>query len=268
VCSGDLLFTGWNPHDRGKSQALGGSLGLLEYGNHSIAARRLSPQVKISLQAAIALALCGVASGASDRPETPFNDARIMGVLPDFQTITEHGTRATPLTRKQKWNLAWKETVDPFNLLSAAMGAGFSQVGNQTPKYGNGVPAYGKRFGAAVGDFATQNVFSAGVLASTLHQDPRYFRKGSEAGVAKRILYSVSRVAVTRQDSGKRAFNASGILGMAMGIAASNLYYPKASVRGTVMAGRLETSLFGGVSGNLLSEFWPDLQRKFFHRKR
>jgi hypothetical protein len=243
-------------------------LGLLEYGNHSIAARRLSPQVKISLQAAIALVLCGVASGASDRPETPFNDARIMGVLPDFQTITEHGTKATPLTRKQKWNLAWKETVDPFNILSAAMGAGFSQVGNQTPKYGNGVPAYGKRFGAAIGDFATQNVFSAGVLASALHQDPRYFRKGSEAGIGKRILYSVSRVAVTRQDSGKRAFNASGILGMAMGIAASNLYYPKASVRGTVMAGRLETSLFGGVSGNLLSEFWPDLQRKFFHRKR
>jgi hypothetical protein len=234
----------------------------------AVRARVAFPTVKFSLQAAIALALCGVASGASDRPETPFNEARIMGVLPDFTSITEHGTKATPLTRKQKWNLAWKETVDPFNLFNAALGAGFSQVGNQTPKYGNGVPAYGKRFGAAVGDFATQNVFSAGVMASVLHQDPRYFRKGSEAGVGKRILYSVSRVAITRQDSGKPAFNASGIFGMMLGIAASNLYYPKASVRGTVMAGRLETSLFGGVSGNLLSEFWPDLQRKFFHRKR
>jgi hypothetical protein len=53
---------------------------------------------------------------------------------------------------------------------------------------------------------------------------------------------------------------------MMLGIAASNLYYPAASVNGAVMAGRLETSLFSGVTGNLMSEFWPDVQQKFFHR--
>jgi len=55
--------------------------------------------------------------------------------------------------------------------------------------------------------------------------------------------------------------------GMMMGIAASNLYYPSASVRGTVMAGRLYTSLLGSVIGNVTSEFWPDLQKRFFQRK-
>ena len=85
--------------------------------------------------------------------------------------------------------------------------------------------------------------------------------------MARRVLYSISRIVVTRQDSGKAAFNASGILGMMMGIAASNLYYPNASVRGSVMVGRVHTSLLGGVSGNLLSEFWPDIQKKFLHRR-
>jgi hypothetical protein len=33
------------------------------------------------------------------------------------------------------------------------------------------------------------------------------------------------------------------------------------------MMGRVETSLFGGLTGNLLSEFWPDLQRKLFRKK-
>jgi hypothetical protein len=33
------------------------------------------------------------------------------------------------------------------------------------------------------------------------------------------------------------------------------------------MAGRVETSLFGVVMGNLMSEFWPDVQRKFFQKK-
>lgn len=195
-----------------------------------------------------------------------FNEERILGVIPDYQTVTDPGHTARPLTVRQKWTLALKETVDPFNVLNAALGASFSQAGNQTPKYGEGGAAYGKRFGAALADFGTQNFFSAGVLASVLHQDPRYFRKGPGTGIPRRILYSVSRLVVTRQDSGRSAFNASGIFGMMLGIGASNLYYPSASVHGGVMCGRLETSLFGGVSGNLLSEFWPDLQRKFFHK--
>jgi len=32
------------------------------------------------------------------------------------------------------------------------------------------------------------------------------------------------------------------------------------------MAERLSTSLTGGVVGNLMSEFWPDIQKKFFHK--
>jgi hypothetical protein len=209
-----------------------------------------------------------VIPSAAPAPE-PFNEERILGVIPDYQTVTE--TRATgtaaPLTAKQKWNLALRETIDPFNLANAMVGAGFSQIGNQTPKYGEGVPAFGMRFGAALADFGTQNFFSAGVFATLLHQDPRYFRKGPEAKIPARVLYSISRIFVARQDSGRSAFNASGIFGMAAGIAASNLYYPAASVRGRVMAGRFETSLFGDVTGNLMSEFWPDVQRKFFHRK-
>jgi hypothetical protein len=195
-----------------------------------------------------------------------FNDQKILGVLPDYQTVTDPGHRALPLTRKQKWSLVWKETVDPFNIVSAAMGAGMSQAGNQTPKYGNGASAFGQRFGAALADFGTQNLFSAGLLASVLHQDPRYFRRGPGYSVHSRIAYALSRIVVTRQDSGKAAFNVSGIGGMLLGIGASNLYYPSASVHGSVMLGRLHTSLMGGITGNLLSEFWPDLQRKFLHK--
>jgi hypothetical protein len=142
------------------------------------------------------------------------------------------------------------------------MTAAFSQAGNQTPKYGEGGVAYAQRFAAAVADGATQDVFSAGVLANLLHQDPRYYRMGPQAGILKRAVYSVSRLAIARQDSGKAAFNASGLGGMALGIAASNLYYPSASVHGYVMAERLTTSLTGGVVGNLMSEFVPDLQQR------
>jgi hypothetical protein len=201
-------------------------------------------------------------------PAGPFNEERIFGVMPDYQTVRDSSTPVAPLTPRQKWDLVWKESVDPFNFASVAMAAAFSQEGNQTPKYGEGGAAYGKRIGAAFADFGTQNLFSAGVLANLLHQDPRYYRKGPGTGVFKRIVYSVSRVAIVRADSGRSAFNSSGVGGMMMGIAASNLYYPSASVKGTVMAGRLYTSLLGGVIGNVMSEFWPDIQKKFLHGKR
>ncbi len=198
---------------------------------------------------------------------SPTNDNRILGVIPDFQTVRDTTVAVAPLTPKQKWNLAWRENVDPFNVASAAMAAGFSQVGNQTPKYGEGGWAYGKRFGAALADFGTQNIFSAGIVANLLHQDPRYFRRGPQSGIVKRVVYSVSRLVIARQDSGAAAFNASCVFGTILGIGASNLYYPSASIRASVMAGRLKTSFMGGVMGNLMSEFWPDIQKKFFHGK-
>jgi hypothetical protein len=198
------------------------------------------------------------------------NNDRILGVIPDFQTVRDPEATFVPLTPKQKWSLGFKENIDPFNIASAAMAAGFSQMGNQTPKYGEGGAAYGYRFGAALADFATQNIFSAGLLANVLHQDPRYYRKGPGTGVVKRIIYSATRVVIARDDKGVDVFNSSGVFGTVMGIAASNLYYPAASRRGSVMLERLNSSFEGGVIGNLMSEFWPDLenlQKKLFHRK-
>lgn len=201
------------------------------------------------------------------KPAPVFNEDRIVGVLPDYQTVRDTTHAVAPLPAKQKWILGVKETFDPVNIGTALFTAAESQAGNQTPKYGEGWTNYGRRAGAAQLDFASQNFFSAGVLASLLHQDPRYFRRGPQSTFIRRFFYSIGQVVIARQDSGRHAFNASGIGGMAMGIAASNLSYPAASRNGTVMFGRVWTSMMGGAVGNLMSEFWPDVQKwKFFRR--
>jgi len=202
------------------------------------------------------------------RPVAPvFNQDRIMGVLPDYQTVRDTTRWVAPLSVKEKWILAVKQTVDPVNIATAFFTAAESQDGNQTPKYGEGWANYGRRAGAAQLDFASQNFFSAGLLATLLHQDPRYFRRGPQSKFIRRIFYSIGQLVIARQDSGRQSFNASNLGGMAMGIAASNLYYPAASRNGTVMASRVWTSLMGGAAGNLMSEFWPDVQHRFFKRK-
>jgi len=197
----------------------------------------------------------------------PLNQDRILKVIPDYQTVENSHQLVAPMTSREKWHLAWKEVIDPFNNFSAVLAAAMSQSDNQTPKYGQGGKAYAERVGAAIGDFGSQNFLAAGLFASVFHQDPRYFRKGPPSRVIPRALYSISRIVVTRQDSGRPAFNASNILGMAAGIGVSNLYYPAASRTGSVMLGRVGTSLTGDALGNLMSEFWPDVEKHLFKKK-
>jgi hypothetical protein len=193
---------------------------------------------------------------------------RLFGVIPSYLTVENPQQPVVPLTVKQKFELFAKETSDPFTLGSSAAGAAISLINNDDPKYGHGGGAYAQRLGAAVADVTTQNFFQDAVLASWLHEDPRYFRRGPEFGVWHRIGYAMSRVVITRTDKGTNRFNFSGILGMSMGIGLSNAYYPDPSVNGEEVASRFGTSLLASALGNLLPEFWPDFQEKVLHHRR
>jgi hypothetical protein len=195
------------------------------------------------------------------------NKDRILGVIPNYLTVENPEQKVAPLSVKEKFRLFAKETFDPFTVASAAAGAALSQVDNDNPKYGEGSGPYAERFAAAVADITTQNFFQDAVLASLLHEDPRYFRKGPEFGIWYRVGYALSRVVVTRTDAGRDRFNFSGMLGMGMGIALSNAYYPDSSVSASEVGYRFGTSMVASALSNLLPEFWPDVHEKFFHRK-
>jgi hypothetical protein len=216
--------------------------------------------------------LLAQASGPLASPATPAvseapADDRILGLIPNYLAVEDPQQHVVPLTVKQKFTLFAKETFDPFTFASSAAGAALSQIDNDNPKYGHGGGPYGERFGAAVGDVTTQNFFQDAVLASLLHEDPRYFRRGPEFGVWYRVGYALSRVVITRRDQGTQTFNYSGMLGMGLGIGLSNAYYPDSSVTGEEVATRFGTSLLASALGNLLPEFWPDFHERFFHRK-
>ena len=55
----------------------------------------------------------------------PLNSQRIMGVIPDFQTVRDPNAAFVPLTPKQKWSLAFKENIDPVQHRQRVHGRGF-----------------------------------------------------------------------------------------------------------------------------------------------
>jgi hypothetical protein len=215
-----------------------------------------------------AVFFCGLVSfaHAADGPNLDLSDERIMGVIPNYMTVSDPNAAFVPLTSKQKWNLFVKSTTDPYTGASAAIGAIFSQNGNNDPKYGTGAGAYADRFGAAMADFTTQNFYSGYLLAVILHEDPRYYRRGPRSNILLRMGYAVGQTVSTRTDSGSRTFNFAGVLGTGMGIVTSDLYYPEASRNGSVIWSRVGTSMMGTAIGNLMSEFWPDIRVRVMPR--
>jgi hypothetical protein len=70
----------------------------------------------------------------------------------------------------------------------------------------------------------------------------------------------MSRIFVTRTDSGGRAFNISELVGNATAVAISNAYYTEDRTAGAAV-GKWGVQIGLDMSSNVLKEFWPDIQR-------
>jgi hypothetical protein len=100
-----------------------------------------------------------------------------------------------------------------------------------------------------------------GVFPSFLHQDPRYFRRGT-GGAWSRLKYSLAQSFVTRGDSGHIQPNYSEWLGNSTAVAISNAYYADNRTAHQA-ATKLGVQVGVDAAGNVLKEFFPDLEKLF-----
>lgn len=186
------------------------------------------------------------------------------------------GMSTTPAPSiREKWDFFLDETVTPFTLVAAGLDATASQLTRSAPLYGRHFWASGafpKRFGATVGDDVSQNFFADFLLASALHEDTRYVRKGPGRKLWPRIGYAISRAVITRTDDGSATFNWANVTGCAMSAGLSNAYYPPVSRTVSDALTNWGTNVAGAGLTNLMPEFGPDVGRWFkrhlpFHRR-
>ncbi len=189
---------------------------------------------------------------------------RILGVIPNFNTTDVQD--AAPLSPGQKFRLAYRSAIDPFEFVAAGMLAGFGQATNNHAGYGQGFAGYSKRYGAAYADSADGVFWGNAVLPVLLRQDPRYFRMG-HGSIKRRILYSLSTAVWTKNDNGSWGPNYSNVAGNFISGGISNLYYPPED-RGLELTvdGALTVTAEGAL-GALGVEFWPDISRKLLHKR-
>ena len=157
---------------------------------------------------------------------------RFLGVIPNF--YVSYIPDAAPLDTKQKFELAWKSTIDPITFALTGALAGIEQADNTFSGYGQGAQGYGKRFGAAYADTVTGTFIGGALLPSLLHQDPRYFYKG-KGSVRSRVFYAIANSVICKGDNQRWQPDYSGVLGSLAAGAISNLYYPAGSRSGLAL---------------------------------
>jgi hypothetical protein len=210
----------------------------------------------IALVVASASTEVRVAMSRTELAEAEIKDEekqRVLGVVPNFYVT--YDPAAFPLSPKQKFELAWKSTVDPISFGLTGAVAGIEQATDSFDGYGQGAQGYAKRFGASYANLVTSTFIGSAVLPSLLKQDPRYFYKGTGTK-RSRFFYAIANSVICKGDNGKWQANYSSILGGLASGAISNLYYPAADRNDAALT--FENALIGigtAAAANLLQEF-------------
>jgi len=190
---------------------------------------------------------------------------RMFGIIPNFAAVSA-GTELPPLTVRDKFWLATQDSVDYSSFIWAGMQAGQSMALKSYPELGHGAAGYRRYYWRAFADQASGSYFTEAIVPALTHEDPRYYTRG-HGGFFRRAGYALSRVVLTKTDSGGTSVNLSEIVGNGMEAGLANLYYPpqERSLHNTAVnwASQLEAASLN----NLFREFWPDIRRKMLRQK-
>ena len=176
---------------------------------------------------------------------------RVFGVIPNFYVSYENDP--APLTAKMKFSLALKVSTDPVTAAGVLLVASAKQAGD-TPNYGQGWAAYGKRLGVTATDGFSDIMIGGAILPSLLRQDPRYFYQG--AGTTRsRVRHAMFSPFVARGDNGKWQPNYSSLGGDLSASALGNLYYPKSNRGAGLVFGNFALGTVERIGADLAQEF-------------
>jgi hypothetical protein len=191
----------------------------------------------------------------------PVSKDRLFYTLPNFLSV-ENAANIPTMTTGEKFKVIARSSFDPVEFVWYGVISAVGQAENSESAYGQGWGAYGKRYATNLADGTVEGFMTSAILPSALKQDPRYYVLG-QGGFWHRTSYALSRLIITRSDSGSSQFNASEIFGSASAAAISTYgYHPEndktlgnaASVWGTQVA-------YDGLAF-VVKEFWPDIRRK------
>ncbi|HVI08753.1 MAG TPA: hypothetical protein VND65_10710 [Candidatus Binatia bacterium] len=190
---------------------------------------------------------------------------RILGIIPNYRAVSAD-THLPPLSFKGELWLATQDTFDYSDFIFVGILSGYDMATDSQPSFGQGAEGYGKYYWHVFVDGGIENYMTEAIVPFATREDPRYYTLG-KGGFFKRTGYGLSRLFITRTNSGGNTFNLAEIVGAGAAAGIGNAYYPHESNPFVKTYQRWGTQV--GLDGvfNVLKEFWPDIDRAVFHGK-
>ncbi len=211
------------------------------------------PPASLSLAAVVTQVVVKPQSVITQEQVKQEEQQRVLGILPNFYVT--YLPNPAPLDVHQKFQLAWKSTLDPVTFIVVGGAAGLQQIDGQYGGFGTGPEGYAKRYGAAYADVTIGTFLGDAVFPSLFKQDPRFFYKAS-GGVRSRILYALAAAVLSKGDNGHWQPGYSNFAGDLAAGGISNLYYPPQDRNGiTLTFENMAVGVGARAAGNLLEEF-------------
>jgi hypothetical protein len=188
---------------------------------------------------------------------------RILGIMPNFRSVSAD-IKLPPLSAKDKFIIAGKDTFDYSSFFIAGIQAGFAMNGNSYPEFHQGLKGYGRYYWHTLADTIDENFMVGGLGPIVFKQDNRFYTLG-HGGFRKRAVYAFTRVLISRSDDGNAMPNFAEVIGSGAAAGVSTLYYPTKYRTWTKVGQKWLTSDLIDGANFLLKEFWPDINKAVFH---
>jgi hypothetical protein len=165
------------------------------------------------------------------------------------------------LTPAQKFELFVDNSVSVHIIAWSLTGSAFAQAADSPTGFQQGWAGYGERFGASMARYSSGQFFGTFILASALHEDPRFFPEYNLT-FKQSIKYSFRCLFISRNDDGQWGKNVSGLVGPLMGEGLANIYWPDRNRTAGDTLFRYGVDLASRAAGNMFRQYWPRLFAK------
>jgi hypothetical protein len=201
--------------------------------------------------------------GSSSTSQTGTSATLSLFVMLDKRSIVFPDIAADSgrMTTGRKFKLFVDDSISLHTLAGSSLGAAIDQAADSPHGYGQGGEGYAKRFGSSMARGASSSFFGTFLLASALHQDPRFFPQRN-LNFGRSLKYSAQRVFVTRDEQERDVGNWSGLAGPFLSEGLANAYWPERDRTAGQTFARCGIDLAVQFGANMLRQYWPTVVRK------
>ena len=192
---------------------------------------------------------------------------RILGFMPNFRTVS--GGAAPPKPGwKYNFTVATHQATDYSSFIFLGITSLTAEATDTHPALGKGIGGFYAYNWRGFLDKTDNTYLSAWLLASTLHEDTRYYALGSGHSVAARSFYVISRQVVARTYGWRQTPNIAGLGAKVLTQAVSRYYYPASATTFDVLASKFGYSVMRDIAFSSVREFYPDIAAHFIRKHR